>query len=488
MGNPVPIRVWGCKLANQNQPCPPLEVSNNVHLELFFNSTRLTRPAEHFGSLNKMPLGALPYSLPPTKISAIRPDGGQVSMIDVVVLRKFPFLFKERDTATGNTVTRGLSEESARQDQVSRIQERELESLFSKFERESNQDFDVLGAREKAVNEIREKYARGRVDGVCTLLVIDTFAVLYSIAGSKRGVPFYDSSIALVSLNNFSEDQSHSINTGCRLQVSGLKPLQAGGRMRLYSSFRSRTEILNTRCDFGNDDGKDVVSMLTPLAITNAAKKDSTIKQKYSSCGFPWRALPKTWIANSFIDFAGIPIWCSDIRTEHSNYRSQESLYFDVIFAILTEHNSPAQDRNQEVPEPDTYLLQLNVKVPKDCQEKDAIIEKIHASLTTNPKLTMIENVIFVPNGRMLFCRADLLQMRFSAWRNTTTRPKLTAKSSHAVSSDQYEESLPKWASGQDDECLARLASQACYFCGGGNVLFAATTADTEMALLPIAR
>ena len=65
----------------------------------------------------------------------------------------------------------------------------------------------------------------------------------------------------------------------------------------------------------------------------------------------------------------------------------------------------------------DPFLVQLNVKVTKDCPEKQGIIERVLESLTSHPKLVMIENVTFAPNGRILFCRADLLQLRFGAWR-----------------------------------------------------------------------
>ena len=78
-----------------------MEVPSSIRLKLSANATRLARWDAKLGSKNSQA-----YSL----LRSISPDGGFVPAIDVIVMRKYPMLYREIIT-DGNVVVRNAKEE-----------------------------------------------------------------------------------------------------------------------------------------------------------------------------------------------------------------------------------------------------------------------------------------------------------------------------------------------------------------------------------------
>ena len=78
-----------------------MDVPSSIRLKLLANATRLARWDAKLGSRNLQA-----YSL----LRGISPDGGFVPAIDVIVMRKYPMLYREI-IADGNVVVRNAEEE-----------------------------------------------------------------------------------------------------------------------------------------------------------------------------------------------------------------------------------------------------------------------------------------------------------------------------------------------------------------------------------------
>jgi hypothetical protein len=65
---------------------PALDVSNSVRLKISANSTKLAHWDEKLGFKR-----VRPYA----KLHSLCPDGGHIFAIDVIVLRKYPMIFRE---------------------------------------------------------------------------------------------------------------------------------------------------------------------------------------------------------------------------------------------------------------------------------------------------------------------------------------------------------------------------------------------------------
>ncbi|CAG8561252.1 9745_t:CDS:10 [Paraglomus occultum] len=95
------LEICGAKLIGESEAVPALEVPSSLRLKLSANATRLARWDARLGSKNLQA-----YSL----LRSISPDGGFVPAIDVIIIRKYPMLYREI-TADGNVVVRNAKEE-----------------------------------------------------------------------------------------------------------------------------------------------------------------------------------------------------------------------------------------------------------------------------------------------------------------------------------------------------------------------------------------
>ena len=80
---------------------PALDVSNSIRLKLSANSTTLAHWDEKLGFKRVRPFATL---------RSLSPDGGHIFAIDIIVLRKYPMIFRET-MKDGTTINRNEQEE-----------------------------------------------------------------------------------------------------------------------------------------------------------------------------------------------------------------------------------------------------------------------------------------------------------------------------------------------------------------------------------------
>ncbi|CAG8538001.1 11853_t:CDS:10 [Ambispora gerdemannii] len=96
------LEICGAKLKGGEDAKPALEVDDSTHLILSANSTRLATWDAKLGYSNKKPRMSL---------RSLSPDGGFIPVLDVIILRKYPMLFRETFKDNKPAIIRSEAEE-----------------------------------------------------------------------------------------------------------------------------------------------------------------------------------------------------------------------------------------------------------------------------------------------------------------------------------------------------------------------------------------
>ncbi len=87
------LRIYGARLQGATEPCPPLELPSGAFLALSVNGTRRATWDAKLGLHQGLPF--------PISIRSVKPNGGVIPRMDVVLTRRTPLIWLEKDPATG---------------------------------------------------------------------------------------------------------------------------------------------------------------------------------------------------------------------------------------------------------------------------------------------------------------------------------------------------------------------------------------------------
>ncbi|XP_025112817.1 uncharacterized protein LOC112575292 isoform X3 [Pomacea canaliculata] len=135
------IITTGAELAGSHDSCSPLEIPTGLYLKLWGNSTR---PAPYWSRLGYQPC---PASLC-VPLSSVVADGGLVGCIDVVVVRKYPIMFMEKQ-ADGSCVFRNAEMEDRARRCYEQQKEGAMERLCAKLQVEMEREDATAKAKRK---------------------------------------------------------------------------------------------------------------------------------------------------------------------------------------------------------------------------------------------------------------------------------------------------------------------------------------------------
>ncbi|XP_076436133.1 uncharacterized protein LOC143275742 [Babylonia areolata] len=122
----------GAELAGSQESCSPLELSGGLHLKVHGNSTRRAGGGAKLG----YQCDPAPLCVP---LTSLRPQGGLVGCVDVVVVRRYPLMYMERPSHGGCVFRTEEMEDRARrrhQEQQQAVVEKLCSQLQAQMEQE----------------------------------------------------------------------------------------------------------------------------------------------------------------------------------------------------------------------------------------------------------------------------------------------------------------------------------------------------------------
>ncbi|CAG8520479.1 12342_t:CDS:10 [Ambispora leptoticha] len=120
------IEICGAKLKGGEDAKPALEVDDSTHLILSANSTRLAMWDAKLGYSNKKPRMSL---------RSLAPDGGFIPVLDVIILRKYPMLFRETFKDNKPAIIRSEAEEELEIRKYEEKIDKEIPYLISEYQK-----------------------------------------------------------------------------------------------------------------------------------------------------------------------------------------------------------------------------------------------------------------------------------------------------------------------------------------------------------------
>ena len=138
--------ISGAKLIGSNDPLPVLEVNDTVRLNLTANSTRI---AKWDAKLGYQKFKSFKISL-----SYIQPLGGQVSMVDVVIMKKYSICYSEKKE-DGSYILRNQTEEEEEEENLNDMKLKQFQNEIDNYNKlNENRSKMMKHSRKLTVKEL----------------------------------------------------------------------------------------------------------------------------------------------------------------------------------------------------------------------------------------------------------------------------------------------------------------------------------------------
>ncbi|ORX55527.1 hypothetical protein BCR36DRAFT_410443 [Piromyces finnis] len=138
--------ISGAKLIGSNDPLPVLEVNDAVRLNLVANSTRIAKWDTKLGYQN--------YKSFKISLNYIQPFGGQVSMIDVIIIKKYSICYSEKMN-NGSYILRNQFEEEIEEEILNNMKMKQFQNEIDNYNKLSeNKSKKIKNSRKLTMKEL----------------------------------------------------------------------------------------------------------------------------------------------------------------------------------------------------------------------------------------------------------------------------------------------------------------------------------------------